>query len=69
LIIDYVDKKQHRNGIKRPKSQRYPSLKGVSSLLLDISNGKLLALQVPVLVQITESRYCIKDANKCDAHY
>ena len=50
----------------------FPQIKGqigVSSLLLDISNGKLLALQVPVLVQITESRYCIKDANKCDAHY
>jgi len=29
-MLDFVDKKQHRNGIKRPKSQRYPSLKGVS---------------------------------------
>ncbi len=29
LYFTFSDKKQHRNGIKRPKSYRYPSLKGV----------------------------------------
>jgi len=28
------NKKQHRNGIHRPKSQRYPSLKGVDPKFL-----------------------------------
>ncbi len=28
-ICTFSDRKQHRGGIKRPKSQRYPSLKGV----------------------------------------
>lgn len=29
LICEPIDKKAHRNGIKKPKSQRHPSLKGV----------------------------------------
>ncbi|KAF6775705.1 hypothetical protein AHF37_04834 [Paragonimus kellicotti] len=29
-----VDRKQHRNGIIRPKKQRYPSLKGVDPKFL-----------------------------------
>jgi len=31
-VMNFAAKKQHRNGIKRPKSQRYPSLKGVSTV-------------------------------------
>jgi len=39
MVVYFVDKKQHRNGIKRPKSQRYPSLKGVSFLPFHISES------------------------------
>ena len=32
LLLPITDRKQHRNGIKRPKTYRFPSLKGVSNI-------------------------------------
>lgn len=29
VVIEFVATKNHRNGIKKPKQHRYPSLKGV----------------------------------------
>ncbi|VDD77655.1 unnamed protein product [Mesocestoides corti] len=33
-LVHYVDRKNHRNGIHRPRKQRFPSLKGVDPKFL-----------------------------------
>ena len=60
--VEYLGHKWHRNGIKKPKKQRYPSLKGVSfqqcvSVLLALVSYFLLHVHYlrisPTIVAIT----------------
>ncbi|KAI8782043.1 large subunit ribosomal protein L29e [Biomphalaria glabrata] len=41
------DKKHHRNGIHRPKSHRYPSMRGVGQCLLSFLQRRLLISREP----------------------